>query len=300
MGGGPPESHENIMSRPGGPPAEAPPPPPQSRKPPGSSRTPPKVDTQRGAELESELQIFEKKIKDEVNAFELLDLELDAGRKEIRGRWGELSKRMHPDTLEAYGLAYLRPRMESVFAAISEAYGVLSNKDDRERLLAMIRAGGSGKAGEDANALVKNALQADMLARDGEKALRAGRYDAALEAFRKADELNPDDPSIRGSMAYCQFALTKHSSQDAHVALDVLETLVQDNPQIARLHHYIGMVLVRSDGSKSQAAEAFAKAFNLDQRLVEAQRQLHALKVKQRQKVKEKKKKKGFGGIFGR
>jgi hypothetical protein len=43
------------------------------------------------------------------------------------------------------------------------------------------------------------------------------------------------------------------------------------------------------------------KAFTLDQRLVEAQRQLHALKIKKRQRVKEKKKKKGgFGGLFGR
>jgi tetratricopeptide (TPR) repeat protein len=219
----PPETHENVISRPreGSNPPSA---PPASRKPPASSRAKPEVDPKRRAELEAELEKFEKKIKDEANAFEIFDLTLEAGRKEIRGRWAELSKNLHPDTLEAYGLSYLQPRMEAVFAAVSEAYGVLSNKDERARLVAMIKAGGSGKAGEDAGALVKNALQADMLARDAEKAIRAGRYEAALKSLREADQLNPDDPSIAGSVAYCEFALTKHTKQDAHKALDILTT----------------------------------------------------------------------------
>jgi tetratricopeptide (TPR) repeat protein len=308
----PEESHENVVSRPRAPSAPVPkaatPPPLPSSANSGARRHQPApshraeivVDVQRKAELESELDSFEKLISADSNAFDLFGLDIEADRKAIRGRWADLSKRLHPDTLEAYGLSYLGPRMEAVFAAISEAYGVLSNKDERDRLRGMLKAGGTGKAGDDTSSLVKNALEADMLVRDGEKQVRGGRYKPALEFFEKADKLNPDDPSITASIAYCHFALTNHNSNDADAALEILEPLAAQHEKIARIHYYIGMVIVRSEGKKSRAHEAFQTAFNLDPRLLEAQRQLHALQVKSRQARKEKKKKKGFGGLFGR
>ena len=82
---------------------------------------------------------------------------------------------------------------------------------------------------------------------------------------------------------------------------DILEGIVKENEKLAAAHYFIGMVCVMSQQNTSRALQAFDTAYALNPRLVEAQRQLNALRIKQRQAAGDKKKKKkGFGGIFGR
>lgn len=268
---------------------------------PERSRPPTVADPDVLAAFEAELDAFEKKMAAEANPFEIFGLEPGASRRDIRGVWADLSKHLHPDSLESRGLTALRDRAERVFAAVSEAYGVLSNKQERENLEAVLKMGGTGKVGEDASALVKNALEAEMLVREAERHVRAGKYARALDEYQRADKLNPDMPEIHAGLAYAEFAAGSHGGPAAGKALDALEAIVKENERLAIAHYFIGMVCVMSDGSMTRAATAFETAHGLNPRLVEAQRQLNAIRIRQRQaKEGKKKKKKGFGGLFGR
>ncbi len=266
------------------------------------SRPPVQSDPKVRAALEAEFDALEAKIADEANAFALFGLEPGkVGRKEVRAVWADLSKRLHPDALESQGLSDLRPRAERCFAAISEAYGILSSKDEREKLEAVLQMGGTGKVGEDASQLVKNALEAEMLMREAERHVRGGHYARALDEYRRANSLNPEMPEILAGLAYCEFANGAHTGGPAGKALDILEGIVKENEKLAAAHYFIGMVCVMSQQNTSRALQAFDTAYALNPRLVEAQRQLNALRIKQRQAAGDKKKKKkGFGGIFGR
>lgn len=276
-------------------------PPSASREAPGPSRASAPASESERAELVAEIERFEAQIKAEDNAFKLFGLELDAGRKEVRQVWADLSKRLHPDSLEARALTDLRPRVAKVFAAISEAYGTLSNKDSREDLVTLIKAGGSGKKNEDAAKLVKRALEGEMQLREAERHVKAGRYGPALASFRKAAELSVEDPELDAGLIFCEFASGQHGESQARTALEALESLTSDNPNLANGFFYRGMVGVMSGKTGRSVAECFTKALEINPRLIEAQRQLHALNVKRRQaKETTKPKKKGFGGIFGR
>src|SRR5690606_9171143 len=205
-----------------------------------------------------------------------------------------------PDSLEARALTDLKSRVAKVFAAISEAYGTLSHKESREHLVSMIKAGGSGKKNEDAAKLVKRALEGEMQLREAERHVKAGRYGPALAAFRKASEHAVDDPELDAGLIFCQFATGAHDPTAAHAALDALDALIEGQ-KFASAFFYKGMVGVMSGKTGRSVAEAFTNALQLNPRLIEAQRQLHALNVKRRQaKAETKPKKKGFGGIFGR
>ena len=80
------------------------------------------------------LEVMEKKIESNAHAFAVLGIELDAGKREVKRSFSELSRRFHPDALQSRGLGYLRARVSRVFAALSEAQMVLSDSESRENL----------------------------------------------------------------------------------------------------------------------------------------------------------------------
>jgi tetratricopeptide (TPR) repeat protein len=302
-------------------PPEHPPPPPSSMPPLSESgRTTPGREKKRrervtmdgeapsaaeldeaGREFVARLEALEASVAEEANAFALMGLELDAGRKDVRAVWATLSAEFHPDTLSGRGLVHLLGRVEDAFAALSEAYSVLSNKESRENLAAVLKAGGTGKPGGDAGQVVRNALEADLLARDGNKLLKAKNYARAVAVFREAHDLSPDDPEISACLTYCEFCVAEDPLAVSSVMVDALRVLVDDVPNCARAHYFLGMILKRCDAPEGVVKEAFRGALKADHEFVEAQRELRAIELNRRQTAEAApKKKKGLKGFFGR
>ena len=253
-------------------------------------------------EFEQGLAELEAKVAAEANAFELFGLDLDAGRKEVRGVWAELSKTYHPDALEGSGRAGLRDRVEAVFAALSEAYGVLSNKEEREKLRSALELGGSVKAGEDTSAVVRNAFEAEMIARDADKLLRARQYARAAELFTKAHELSPQDSDIEAALYYASFRNGAGDRQQAELAITQFDKVIEVAPACARAHYFKGLIALGIE-EMMQAKTSFAEALKLDPRNVDAERQLRAIRLRERgptqPQAKKDDKKSGFGGLRG-
>src|SRR5690606_3768938 len=134
----------------------------------------------RAAEFAAELDRLEAALAGGANAFDLLGLASTADRAQIRASWHVLSRRFHPDSLPHQGLGHLRERSQAVFAALSEAYQRLSDDAQREQIVALLR-GGPARARAMAGPSAQAVLESEVVVREGDKLLRAGSFDRALE-----------------------------------------------------------------------------------------------------------------------
>jgi curved DNA-binding protein CbpA len=275
--------------------------PPQPSKPAPAAKPKPEPEPKpNNDEFELGLVALEAKLADEVHAFALFDLELDADRKQIRTAWAELSKTYHPDALEGTGRSALRDRVGRVFAALSEAYGLLSDKDQREQLReALSASGGTLKSGEDTAVVVRNAFEAELLARDADKLLEAREWTRAAELFGRAHSLSPKDSDIEAAMFYAEFR--QGQAGDAPTAIAKLDQLLEAAPNCARALYFKGL-LELGIGDTTAAKQSFAMAHRLDPRNIDAERQLRAIKLRERaaRPSKPDDKKRGFNlrGLF--
>lgn len=273
------------------------PPPKAAAKPPEPK---PKPKPEPVDEFETQLAALEAKVAAEANAFELFGLEPDAGRKDIRAVWAELSKTFHPDALEGTGRTHLRPRVEPTFAALSEAYGILSNKEERAKLREALELGGTTlKAGEDTAAVVRNAFEAEMLAREADKLLRARQWARALEQYERAHELSPQDTDIEAALYYSRFRAGSGDPALAMTAVGALTKLTDDQPLCARAYYFAGLIQLGLDDTQT-AKRNFAKAHKLDPRNVDAERQLRAINLREKGPSGSRSgddKKSSFGGL---
>ncbi|MBK6922128.1 MAG: hypothetical protein IPH07_32350 [Deltaproteobacteria bacterium] len=234
---------------------------------------------QTNEEFIAELVALERKLETGSHAFELLGLELDAGKREAKRAFGELSRRFHPDTMAARGLAHLRDRVGNVFAALSEANVLLSDEQKRETLKDAIERGVSPtQTGADATAMARAAFESEVLARDGDKFLKANRFDRALEYFQRALALTADEPDLQAALTWCEYNLSPKTRADAMTAEKTLAGVVSRAPLIARAHYFRGMVL-KDLGAVDPAIAALGKAAQLDPRLIDAERQARALRT---------------------
>jgi tetratricopeptide (TPR) repeat protein len=205
----------------------------------------------------------------------------------------------------------LRSRVEPVFAALSEAYGVLSDKDQRQKLREAIAAGGSSvKANDDASAVVRNVFEGEMLARDGDKLLRNKQYARALELFERAHELSPQDGDIEAALHYSRFRAGRGEQVDALTTISALDKLIEEQPICPRAYYFCAMIQLGIEDLQG-AKRNFAKAAKLDPRNIDAERQLRAIRMREggptantpqtrQEREKEAEKKKGgFAGLRG-
>ncbi len=290
-------------------PAPRPPPPPETsededapkaaRKRAGTVPSVAAGDPLDEAEFVAELEVLEEKIEHKAHAFALLDLALDAGKRDIRRAFGDLSRKFHPDALRAKGLDHLRERVGSVFAALSEAQQMLSDADDREKLKQQIESGSYGKKEVDESAKVRAALQADLISREADKLLKNNRFDLALAKFQQAAELSPDEPDTQAALLWCQFQLSDKTNKAAMRTNHELDALLQQWPNTARAHYFRGFVLMAL-GHDPIAIECFKQAHSLDPRMIDAQRQARALNAKANAASQPKSKRTGLRGLFGK
>lgn len=230
------------------------------------------------------LVAMEAKIAAGDHAFAMLGIEIDAGKREIRRAFGELSRRFHPDALQARGLAHLRERVSRVFAALSEAQSTLLDAEKREQLRTAVQHGVNTQAGADATAMARAAVESDLLAREGDKLLRANRFDRALDQYSRALQLTPDEPDLKAAAIWCGYWLSPRARHDAAAAERSLTVILKDAPNVARAHYFRGLLL-KELGQNEPAIAALTRAHDYDPRLIDAERQARALRAMRSKKA---------------
>jgi tetratricopeptide (TPR) repeat protein len=272
--------------------------PPASELPPPAPPAPEPAETELGPEaFVAALEAMEQKIAANAHAFALLGVELSAGKREVKRAFSDLSRRFHPDALTGRGLGYLRGRVNRVFAALSEAQTLLSDADARENLKLAVEKGVAPTSGADATQMARVAFESDLLARDGDKFMRANRLDRALELYEKAILLTPDEPDLQAVVVYCRYGLSARAREDALYAEKALAIILKDAPNIARAHYFRGLVL-KDLGAIDPAIHALSRAIEMDPRLIDAERHARALRAQKQEAAN--KSRGGLGGFFGK
>ena len=282
--------------------------PPAAPKPsPAAAPAPAPADDDENDPFMVELRALEERIERGDHAFDLFGLELSATKRDLRKVWGDLSRKFHPDALSASGRTHLRDRVGSVFAALSEAHQILGDAEQRTNLRESIEKGehsSTNAEGKDATAQARAVFQSELLAKEADKLLRANKFDRALERYREAATYNAEEPDIKAATAWCEYQVSAKDTPDKTAARDKLFAVIEQSPRIPRSHYFLGFVL-NDLGNPAAAIDAFGKAVELDPRLIDAERQARALKMKmgrpleKASKSKSKDSKGAFSGLRG-
>jgi curved DNA-binding protein CbpA len=145
---------------------------------------------------------------DTVDHYQLLGVDSDARRRQLRSSYFEMSKRYHPDRFYQKILGDYQPMVERIFQRVTKAYQTLSNRKKRKDYDAQLARGRQSHATpaqastpasrrSEPREAMKDTRKRDMafkvLVQRGDKAFESGHVSAALKEYRKALTLKRDE-----------------------------------------------------------------------------------------------------------
>lgn len=132
----------------------------------------------------------------ERNYYAILGVAPEASTDEIRSRFKELARRLHPDRFQGEE----KLRAETEFQILTEAFNVLTDLQRRRQHDFELAKG--GRAAQEGDRLL------DVYLQRGRKALKEKNWAQAAESFRRATEVRPGD-----ARAWYQLALVCSQSR---------------------------------------------------------------------------------------
>jgi hypothetical protein len=94
--------------------------------------------------------------------------------------------------------------------------------------------------------------------------------------------LHADQPDVVVSLAWCRFNLDGRSEQAGVTARRAIKEVLEKQPKLAKAHYFLGMILV-AVGQDKLSIPSFEAAREHDPRLVDAERQLRAVRIRLQQ-----------------
>lgn len=211
--------------------------------------------------------------------FELLGLSLDASTTDVRKAYMELVKRLHPDRLNALGLAAMHQGADALFKRITEANQTLSNE---ETLTEARRIYKEAAEGHDPEAAAR-AIEAEVDFQKGEVFYRKGDYAQAVAYFQRAVTGNPDEGEHLAMLAWSRYQQIDRSLRADHraAAMTDLVRALTLSPRCARGHYFLGKIHLE-DKNTDAALECFRKASRLRKDYIEAMREIRLIEMRRR------------------
>lgn len=233
---------------------------------------------------EVEQVIREKLAQVEADAdhFKILGLARDATDQAISIAYFQLAKRLHPDRLQALGLAERAAEAQRVFAEVNQAFAVLSNPSKRSEYRKSLREGGAlgGASEADAEQLAARLFGAEEHFKKGEMALRRRHFGEAVSEFEKAVELNPDDAEHHALCAWATWCAAEDKTAAGKVVAKQLARALAMAANCVPAWYYRGMV-AKEQGNVDLAIECFEKVIELKPKHHEAALELRVLRSRQ-------------------
>ena len=217
-----------------------------------------------------------------------LGLKPSATLQEIKTAYRVLARRLHPDANAAPGAA-------ERFRQVQEAYEILSDPTQRQQYLASLKGKGKGEGGQDNE--VSQILTAEVQFQKGEALLKKKEYARALEQFRWALDLNPDEGEYRAMHGWATYLVDPDDPDARSQAREDLEKAVALAPRSVTGYYYLGELL-KACGELDPAEKMFRRVTELSPGHVEAARELRLFQMR-RERQKKTTKGSSFLG-FGR
>jgi tetratricopeptide (TPR) repeat protein len=204
----------------------------------------------------------------ERNLFARLAIEQTAGRDEVKKAYLAIARQFHPDRFSSAALADLQETVRDFFAAVNEAYEVLS--DDKRR--AAYLAERKGKQAANAEAAKVDFRKGEACLRTRDLARARGFFEAAIRVDRRAEYL----------AALAQTYLADPARKDVERARPLLAEATKDRA-CDRAHLVAGM-LARDEGDAGAAERCFRAAIEANPRNADAARELRAIQARRSDK----------------
>ena len=195
--------------------------------------------------------------------FERLGVPRDAGKDAVRAAWLQLARTLHPDRFAAPELADLAPKVKDLFAALNEAYGVLS--DDGKRAAYLARLAPGEPAGSDPATAAIDFQKAEACVRTRDHTRARAFFEAALRA----------SPRPEYELAYAA-ALQQDPRGDRARARQLAESASRD-PACAERAALLAAALAREAGDDAARLAHLRRALEVNPACAEARRELDLL-----------------------
>lgn len=178
-----------------------------------------------------------------------LGVDLAADDAEVERAYAAVASRFHPDGFAEYEVGDLADLLASVQDKVTAAYRVLSNAEKRRAYLSFLllrfELTGQRRPGID--------VEAEVLLKRGERALRARHLSDALAAFRAAAERNPREPEYLAMLA---FAELRDPARPRKEAAEAARRTARRALALAPEHVRAAVVLALAEEALGGAAEA--------------------------------------------
>jgi len=173
--------------------------------------------------------------------FSLLGVPFDASMDQVRSTYLNLVRQLHPDKLAELSVDDTSGNAQKLFAAMGQAFTVLTDVAKREEYIAQITGEAPPprtKTGDEAPQL-SPAMEAF---RRGEMALRRDEPYEAFEHFQKANELQPNDVDFMAMLGWAKFCAATDKFAAAPEARKQLERATQRSQKPLTARFYLGRV----------------------------------------------------------
>jgi tetratricopeptide (TPR) repeat protein len=233
--------------------------------------------------------------------FQMLGVTRDTEPTVIQAAFFGLAKTWHPDRVPA-ALADVKDQCARVFSRLSEAHQTLTDSQKRSRYMTLLK---NGAEGDESQAEVVRVIEAATDFQKAEICLKRHDMAQAEEFCKKA--IAGDDKQADYHALLAWLLSMKPDRQDGasvNTLIADLTRAIAMNKMCERAHFYRGMLQKRI-GKEDLAVKDFRRAFELNPRNIDAQREVRIFEMRRGTIPSPGSQKKGAkpedkGGLFGR
>jgi len=246
--------------------AKAPAPPP---KPAGPSRTyaTPPPDESPQAQLARLRGILAR--LDKATHYEALGLDRKATAADVKKAFVLLARDLHPDTVTDPSQGELRAVKESLFARVNEAAQVLGDDAHRKEYEAEL-------TGDKKDVDVGRIFDAEEKFQKAEIFIKARKYKEGLVLLDEAIKLNDQEAEFFAWRGYARFLLASDRKSAFDDCVAEVKKALKLVDRCLPAHLFLGH-MNKVVGNLKAAASAFQRVLDLDEKHVEAQRELRLM-----------------------
>jgi curved DNA-binding protein CbpA len=228
------------------------------------STPPEKPIQQKIAELYEQLETM--------NYYQLLHVDRKATPAEIKRAYRKIVHEMHPDRHAAEIDDADRVLLEEIFNEINTAFSVLSNPEEKARYdqnLYMAESRGiKTRKGTEVQTAEEQYIR-------GKEALKKKELVRAIEFFRSAIQMNPNNPEYHAKLALALSSIPKYRKE----AVEACRKAIKLNHENANYHALMGRIMQKS-GDYQAALQHYRHALSWDPGNVVARREIPIVKGK--------------------
>ncbi|HEY5921418.1 MAG TPA: DnaJ domain-containing protein, partial [Kofleriaceae bacterium] len=236
---------------------------------PGLAGKPPQIRRKQSTAATLEIEaLLQKKIPmldQGVDYFTLFGLQVGATPDDVRQTYFMLARKLHPDRLAAIGVEDDDRHAQRLMACINEAFAVLNDPVRRAEYMSILNRGGEAAVRveeQKADEMAMKVMRAEEAFRQGEMSLRREQIAQAVEQFKAAVELAPNEPEYQALLAWAQFANATDKASIANQTRRALIRAAEANDNSFTARFYLGRV-ERMLGREKEALYCFYEVLRI-------------------------------------